>query len=102
MVLLCTLVSLGVVPVCRMDFGMRLSRRRVCRMAIGSLRLRFRLRKKLLQAIYQLLKLCIPHKKLLDLGAEVGTFFARLPVSKHIICILHVMSPRADHNIDSD
>jgi hypothetical protein len=25
-----------------------------------------------------------------------------LPVSKHIICILHVMSPRADHNIDSD
>ncbi len=56
-------------------------------------------RNELLQTIHELFELSVAGKKLINLYAKVCTLSAGLSVRQHIIIVLHVMSPRADHNI---
>jgi hypothetical protein len=53
-----------------------------------------------LQAIHELFELSVANQQLINLYAKIGAFPAGLLMRQHIIVVLHVMSPRADHNIE--
>lgn len=49
----------------------------------------FREWQKLAQAVQQLLELNVAGKQFFDLGTNFSTFFRSLPVSKHVVVVLH-------------